>query len=102
MPSVQSLLVIAMAGESELGTATAFVVEHAGRQWLVTNWHVAAGRRPDTGQPSHQSGATPDRLLVWHNAQTLGEWCEVIQPLFAEDGQAVWLEHPDHRREVDV
>ena len=46
-PSVKSLLVFAQASDNALGTATAFVAEHDGTPYLVTNWHVVTGRRPD-------------------------------------------------------
>lgn len=102
LPSVQSLFVTAMVGETALGTGTAFVVEHAGQAWLVTNWHVAAGRNPITGEARHPSLATPDRLRVLHNGESLGQWTAVDYALFAADDQPVWREHPAYGRRVDA
>lgn len=105
LPSVQSLLVSATLGESELGQGTAFMVREGGVDWLVTNWHVAAGRNRETGQPMHRSGATPDTLKVWHNATQQGErhtWRLVEYELFDDNGEPKWFEHPVHGRRVDV
>jgi hypothetical protein len=100
--SLQSLFVTARLEGSDLGTATAFVVAHQGSFWLVTNWHVAAGRNPVDGQPCHPSGATPDRLVVMHNRPEVGHWTTATYPLLDPDGAPRWLEHPVFGRRVDV
>lgn len=46
-PSVQSLFIVAMANGTEPGTGTGFAVTHDGRPYLITNYHVAAGRSQD-------------------------------------------------------
>ena len=106
LPSVMSLFVTAKLGELELGQGTAFMVKWAGWDWLITNWHIAAGRNRLIGQPLHSSGATPDKLVVWHNARssTVGrhQWRAVEYDLFDEQGAPRWFEHPQLRRRVDV
>ena len=72
--SVKSLLVIGRVNRNELSVATAFVANHEGEHYLVTNWHVVTGRHPDTGQPM-STGAVLDDLSVLHNvAGQLGAW----------------------------
>lgn len=72
--SLKSLLVTARANESELGTATAFVATYGDQPYLVTNWHVAGGRRPDDGEVISRTGAVPDDLSVLHHvAGNLGQ-----------------------------
>jgi hypothetical protein len=102
LPSVQSLYVTASKGALDLVQGTAFVVSEGGKDWLVTNWHVAAGRGRTDGQPMHGSGATPDTLKVWHNSSAIGVWRLVEYRLFDDSGQARWLEHPAHGRRVDA
>ena len=87
------------AGEEKpIGTATGFVVEHFGRNYLVTNWHVFEGRHPETRQPLHRMGALPDEVriaclttvtpekLAWNFIPPL--------PLLNADGSRRWVEHP--------
>jgi len=102
-PSVQSILLGQLARGHELGTATGFVAVSGGRHYLVTNWHVVAGRRPDNGDLLSPTGAVPDELGVMHNvAGRLGVWEVRREPLFDSAGDPLWLEHPTHRRSVDV
>jgi trypsin-like peptidase len=105
-PSVQSLLVVAMANGQELGSGTGFVVTHEQAPYLITNYHVAAGRNPESGQPRHPTGAVPDTLVVPHllPREEGGQitWEPRQERLLSEDGVALWLEHPSHGRRVDV
>lgn len=104
-PSVQSLYLVAMANGQELGSGTGFVVHHDGKPYLVTNYHVAAGRNPITGQPRHPSGAVPDQLVVLHllTDRTKGlSWQARFETVLTEAGGARWFEHPKRGREVDV
>jgi hypothetical protein len=104
MPSIMSLHVTSVdARGNDLVQGTAFVVRYAAANWLFTNWHVAAGRRPNDGQPMHPAGSTPVMLRVWHNAPTMGNWRAVeYELLHLGTGQPKWLEHPVHRRRVDA
>jgi hypothetical protein len=105
-PSVQSLFVVAMCKGLELGTGTGFVVEHDGAPYLITNYHVAAGRSPADGQPRHPSGAVPDTLRVLHlmpPRQSHIEWQHRDERVLEPDtDRALWLHHPVHSRRVDV
>lgn len=102
-PSVASLPLELRFQAQRLGTATGFVVERKGNQFLVTNWHVVAGRRPDNGAVLSQSGAVPDEVVIMHNqAGILGTWIPRTEPLYEPDGNPRWLEHPTHHRALDV
>jgi hypothetical protein len=79
------------------------VASYEGQNYLVTNWHVAAGRNPLTGQPMASTGAVPDALVVVQNkAAQLGRWEPRTEPLYEGNGDPLWLEHPEHGRRVDV
>lgn len=79
LPSAQSLLLRLQGNGNDLGTATGCVARRAGRSFLITNWHVLAGRRPDTGQAIHLTpGAVPDTVVIAHHvAGKLGQWHDV-------------------------
>jgi Trypsin-like peptidase domain len=102
-PSLASLAVSVRFKRKELGTATAFVVGVAGDFYLVTNWHVVTGRDPNTGRVLSKNGAVPDRLAVMHHVLNKpGHWQHRIHTLYDDNDDPLWLEHPVHRRSVDV
>jgi hypothetical protein len=86
-----------------LCSATAFIVSYGGQAYLVTNWHVASGRNPKNGRELRDDNATPDTLRslqVVKDSDIAWDWVE--QPLYDDEGEPLWLEHPDHGRAVDV
>lgn len=98
--SVKSLYVRSMreafdgTGAVEIASGTAFVVEHSGEWFLLTNLHVLTGRDPITGSPMGYS-SLPTSLAVWHNDEReLGQWVQMNYSLYDAAGRACWLEHP--------
>lgn len=57
-------LVLHRAGEST-GMATGVLVHNEKRWFLVSNYHVLAGRDPITNTPQNQHGLLPDEVQVW-------------------------------------
>lgn len=102
-PSVASLYLEACIGNQPLGSATGFPVKRGDDAYLITNWHVVRGRRPDNNQPTHQSGAVPDKVAIAHHVGgKLGFWKPVVEDLYDGSGTPRWLEHQKHGRRVDV
>ena len=102
-PSVASLLLQPQFGDQPLSTATGFVAKINEAAFLITNWHVATGRRPDTGAILSSTGGVPNRITVLHNRSgALGSWVPVVEALYDTNGEPRWLEHPTHGRQVDV
>lgn len=100
--SMRSVKLVAFFGELELGVATGFCVENYGRNYLCTNWHVVSGRDPDTGNCIDKNLAIPDRLKIqFHSRNFVGQTATADIKLYNEDGEHVWIEHPDGGR-VDV
>ena len=96
-----SLRVEAFSRGHSVGKATGFVVEHRHRPFLITNWHVLAGRNADTDELLSDTGATPDAIEIVHHAVgELGHWVRTTESL-TEGGCVRWLEHPEGRR-VDI
>jgi hypothetical protein len=103
LPSLMSLPLIPMSRRHELAFATGFVVVYQEMHYLITNWHVAAGRNPEDGQPMASTAEIPDQLVVVHNvAGEFGKWKYTTEDLYDDDGGPRWLEHPVHGRRVDV
>ena len=85
-----------LQGGEQLGCATSFVVQQEERAFLVTNWHVMAGRDWFTKAPLSRFGSIPNQLRVWHHsAATFGEWVEVTYALVDAAGSAVFRSHPN-------
>jgi hypothetical protein len=87
-----------------LGTATGFFWDFGKKTFLVTNWHVVAGRKPDTMIPLHKDAAVPDEIVYPRFIK--GEsYHKVVQSkvsLNYADDKPVWLQHPVHGSSVDV
>jgi hypothetical protein len=100
----------AVSGESLLGTATGFIVDHNNGWYLVSAWHVFSGRDPRTGQPMNKEGCVPDRFNLTFNVlaidldgTTTGVTTKKIGvPLNTEGGEAIWSQHAVHGQAVDV
>lgn len=94
-----------LCGEKEIGVATGFFLKKNSRWFLVTNWHVLAGRNPENGQPRHSSGAVPDHCR-FYGAFVVGEKLAFNYFIFplgdAMSGSAAWLQHPTEGQDVDV
>lgn len=103
--SIQSLFLRVLVRGQVLSTATGFVVEDQGRPFLVTNWHVFAGRDAITGELLSKFGAEPDAIEIAHNGRKgWGSVVEVTESLYdpedpdhedAFDRVARWTGHPD-------
>ena len=100
--SNSSLYLKAYVNGNQLSTATGFVVTRGGTQFLVSNWHVFAGRHPETQAPLSSTAGIPDEIRIAHHSQdAFGKWEFFGERLFNDDGSARWIAHPAGR-EVDV
>lgn len=93
--SGSSVRITSKFGATSLAKATGFTIQHKGRHYLATNWHVVTGRNADTLQCLDLNAAIPDRLVVsFHAAGRLGQWKDVEILLHDQDGKSTWIEHP--------
>jgi hypothetical protein len=86
-------------------------MSRAGQDYLVTNWHVVAGRNCRTGNALNKFGAVPKEIVVmqrgiadidpsaWHFPPIVGAR---VLPLLDAEEQPLWLEDPEFGRIVDV
>jgi hypothetical protein len=87
-----------------IGHATGFIWVIANRIFLISNWHVFAGRNTYTGKPIHNSAAVPDQLYFQAAFEDNGklEWLEIRISLFDRDGNSTWLQHPAQGQDIDI
>ncbi|MER2626389.1 MAG: trypsin-like peptidase domain-containing protein [Accumulibacter sp.] len=69
--------------------------KHDEKTYLITNWHILAGRKPKTRAVLHGSGGLPTLIRVHFplDGQVTQQSIQTY-PLQGSDGSALWIEHP--------
>jgi hypothetical protein len=88
--------------ETHLGVGTGFFWQRAGEIFLVTNWHNVSGRNPETNKHISETLAEPDALEIMLPASRLSLIRQPKRIPLYKDDEPLWLEHPFHRKNVDV
>jgi hypothetical protein len=101
-PTMMSLFVSVRANGKEIGTATAFPIQGEKSAYLVTNRHVVTGR--DQNTDDLLGPCRPDELVVLHHSRKNfgAEWLEVRHPLYNEEYDPLWIEHPTFGAMADM
>lgn len=103
--SVATIPVIPYSYSVALSHGTAFsIVSRRGRRFLITNYHVASGRHPETNTPLRKDGVIPDRLLFvrYVGESDLGHfWKPLVIPV-ENYGRPTWFVHPQYGPQFDV
>lgn len=99
--SARSLYLELVVRGQSISTATGFVVQWDNQPYLITNWHVVAGRHPQTDKILSPTGAVPDEVRIVHHGQKLGTWVVCTEQFLDAQGNSQWFEHPAGRQ-VDV
>ncbi|TND07423.1 MAG: hypothetical protein FD123_3273 [Bacteroidetes bacterium] len=86
-------------GNQAVANGTAFSVQVAGQNYLITNWHNVTGRHAETNAPLNVFH-DPDSIKVWFHAEG-GGWIQKTIRIRNADGQILWREHPTGRN-IDV
>jgi hypothetical protein len=108
MPAIDHYSLVAIPiemffNETYLSIGTAFVWNLEDKYWLITNWHNASGRDPNTGKHLSDTAAEPNRIKVWFNAKgQLGDKTAKFVDVRNEAGEPLWLVHPTHGNNIDV
>ena len=90
-------------GDTYLSLGTAFSWQEGDQNYLITNWHNLTGINPFDGQHISNFGAEPNRIKIWYHANTqLGDRYREFVTLYDDDGQPLWLVHPQHGNKIDV
>ena len=83
------------SGDAERGWGTGFLYRDPDqRVWLVTNWHVLTGRRPDNpGDLLPNTGSSPDRISVVFAARQAGGFLTPLEVELYQNGNPIWREY---------
>jgi hypothetical protein len=93
--STHSLLIETFFNEVKLAQATGFIVNKDDTSYLITNFHILAGRDPLTLDPIHPSCGIPNFVKILHHYGTnFGNWKFFSYPLKDADDKPLWIEHP--------
>lgn len=116
-PSMVSALLDLNFDGAHLAFGSGLVVgqEPEGKRWLISAWHNLTGRRSDNNVVMSETGAIPNEVVAYFsrfdriddrsdddNAEFQFDWQKRLLPLFDEEGQALWFQHPVHGRQVDI
>ena len=89
--------------QQHLGSATVFCVMYRTQPYLVTCWHVLAGRDVWTNECLDRNAATPVSLTVFaHTAHDESAFISVEVPLLDDEGRPMWIEIRDGSRPIDI
>ena len=78
-----------------LSTGTGFVVDTNVGPVLLTNRHNVTGQNNDTDELLSTTGGTPNEILIRHNkAGAIGQTISIVEPLYRNEEEPLWLEHP--------
>lgn len=81
-----------------LSHGTGSIWKSNSRTFLVTNWHNVTGRHRETGRHLSNTAAEPDGIKVFvHSRFGAGIYEHKVLPLFDEQGNKLWLEHPSDK-----
>lgn len=89
------------SGDTSPGWGTGFLYrEDHGKIWLVTNWHVLTGRRPDyPGELLSGYPQSPFRIKATFAMEQKGAFSVPIEIDLYQDGNPTWIEH---KRELGI
>lgn len=91
--------------DTVVSSATGFAYKYQDRVFLITNWHNVTGKNPLSGEFLSGNGAIPDMVsTLFRRKDSPGSCAREHLPLYADNTllEPLWLEHPVHRRAVDV
>ena len=93
--SFTSLQLKISRNDTEIASATGFVVEKNKKYYLLTNRHVVLACAPDHNPSDIGGWICANKVAIYHNRLGhLGEWFWVVEDLFDAHGNKRWLEHP--------
>lgn len=87
--SVRSLPLTLIASGTQIGTGTGFIVLVGNYPYLVSNFHVLAGRHAETLQPLDRFARIPDTVHILHHRKNmLGSWIAKEERLVGPEGKS--------------
>lgn len=107
VPTAKSLFIEMNFGDTLLSTGTATLIANNQNSHctLITARHNLTGRHQDTGACLSKHAAEPDNIVIYFHQSfdDLGDkWKKIKLPLYKEDGQPWWIEHPTLGPSADI
>ncbi len=89
--------------EQALSVGTGFFWRRGLQVFLVTNWHNVSGKDNLTGKHLSETLGEPNKLYFrsFENGDP-NRPVKFVKQLVDDSGRPLWLEHPIHKRNVDV
>jgi hypothetical protein len=84
---------------------TGFIVSQNGTNYLISNWHVLAGREWPSTNTVLSQGTTrivPTNVIIFYRKKDIGASKPISEALYDSHGVALWFEHPLGGTNVDV
>ncbi len=101
--SVTSLALKIFRNDTEIGSATGFVLEKNKKYYLVTNRHVVLACGQDPNPENIGGWICANKLAIFHNRSgTVGFWLWVNEDLLDKKGNPRWFEHPTLKGKADL
>lgn len=93
-------------GDQVLSTGTAILAakNKNSRCTVITNRHNVTGRHQETGECLSKTLGTPDSIVIYfhRSKERIGEWLKLKLPLFRDNGEPFWIEHPTLGAKADL
>ncbi|EMR6494539.1 TPA: trypsin-like peptidase domain-containing protein [Klebsiella pneumoniae] len=100
--SLRSLFIEPYFNDMPLAEATAFIIEHNGKLFLITNRHNVTGRNQTTDECLSKHGAIPNKIKVHFNKKnSIGEYVIKDIKILDDDENQLWHEHPALAKKAD-
>lgn len=87
---------------NKIGSGTGFVYRFQNKPFLITNWHIVTGREPATNTCKDKYLREPDYLNVRSRFADINQLSISGLPIYDENKNPLWYEHPTYKQEVDV
>lgn len=101
--SVTSLALKILRNDTEIGSATGFVLEKNNKYYLVTNRHVVLACGLDPNPENIGGWICANKLAIFHNRSgPVGFWLWVREDLLDENRKPRWFEHPTLHGKADL
>lgn len=101
--SVQSLYIETYKDATKLSSATGFIIKSKTQNYLVTNYHVITNKNPFSNKwLDKKNPIAPNKIVILHNADSLGSYIVKTEHLFDKSGNKLWYENKIKDDYVDV
>lgn len=102
--SLRSRYLTLMFGGEDLGTGTGFLTASQAGPLLFTARHNFTGRDHFSGRLICSSAPPPNSVRITHLSSHRGliELVHTVEPLFDQNGEPLWIEHPTLHERADL